>query len=71
MIRAFPSLVAMMLFVLSSSTMSTTSSSISAQSESLTLSGAISTVAGMVNNPPGFTGYGIAATLWFERSRIG
>ena len=53
----------MMFFVLSSSAKTTTSLSSSAQSESLTLSGAISTVAGIVKDPPGFTVYGIAATL--------
>ena len=43
----------MLLFVLPSSTTSTASLSSSAQSESLTLSGAVSTVAGMVKDPYG------------------
>ena len=51
--------MAMMLFGLSSSAKTTTSLSRSAQSESLTISGAISTVAGMVKDPPGLTVYGV------------
>ena len=53
MINLFLSFVAMLLFVLPSSTTSTASLSSSAQSESLTLSGAVSTVAGMVKDPYG------------------
>ena len=63
-----------MLFGLSSSAKTTTSLSRSAQSESLTISGAISTVAGMVKDPPGLTVYDIAATLtsldWTEGAAI-
>ena len=52
----------MMFFVLSSLAKATTSFSSSVQIESLTLSRAISTVAGIVDGPPGLTVYGIAAT---------
>ena len=63
MIHAFPFLIAMTFFVLSSSAKATTSLSSSVQIESLALSGAISTVAGIVKNYPDFVSYGNAATL--------
>ena len=63
MIHAFPFLIAMMFFVLSSSGKANTSLSGSVQIESLTLSGAISTVAGIVKNYPNSDSYSNAATV--------